>query len=293
MISVPARNTDRSSPTLGIYRCSPDVSKAGSSCGFVTGTISPRGRAFDTIRLMSMPSPMPSDPRQRRLPARMRRWSVVQWIILINVVLYVADELGRRRLMAFGAFSMHEVRSFQVWRMVFSLFLHWDRMHILVNMLFLWYFGPPMEARLGRLKFIVFYFLCGLSGELSYIVLARLHVLDVTVYTRLAGASAAVLGVMVGLAWLEPHRRVNLLLIPTAIPIRVMVAVFLGLALLTILSFGTNAGGEAAHLGGFFAGYLLARFPRVLGAFDPPKKPSRFWRPGDPSRPFLRDDFKP
>ena len=48
------------------------------------------------------------------------------------------------------------------------MFLHADIVHILGNMIFLWVFGDNVEEALGRLRFLVFYLLCGVVGGLAF-----------------------------------------------------------------------------------------------------------------------------
>ena len=76
--------------------------------------------------------------------------------------------------------------------------------------------------------------------------------------------------------------------------------IFVGLAVLTIWDRGPNAGGEAAHLGGAVAGFVLIRNERLLhwisrvrfGAGRRGRRGQRFWRPGDPAENFFRRDVR-
>jgi hypothetical protein len=58
-----------------------------------------------------------------------------------------------------------------LWQPLFvSLFLHGGLLHLGFNMLFLWVFGPGLEERLGKWKFLMFYFGCGLVASLAHII---------------------------------------------------------------------------------------------------------------------------
>ena len=48
------------------------------------------------------------------------------------------------------------------------MFLHSDMVHILGNMIFLWVFGDNVEEAMGRLRFLIFYLLCGIVGALAF-----------------------------------------------------------------------------------------------------------------------------
>jgi membrane associated rhomboid family serine protease len=151
--------------------------------------------------------------------------------------------------------------------------LHGDWLHFLGNMLFLWIFGDNVEDRLGHLRYVVFYLLCGAAAVAAHVYMNPAS----TVPT--IGASGAIAGVMGAYFVLYPHSRV-LALVPLFIIweiVEVPAILFLGLWFLmqfvlgvgsTALRTGTEAGGVAfwAHVAGFLAGMAAVL---VL------KKPSR------------------
>ena len=89
--------------------------------------------------------------------------------------------------------------------LLFSLFMHGSWLHLLGNMLFLWIFGNNIEDRLGRIKFVFFYLLCGIAASLTHV----LFNLDSLV--PVIGASGAVSGVMGAYLALFPTARVRTL----------------------------------------------------------------------------------
>ncbi|MBN2269173.1 MAG: rhomboid family intramembrane serine protease [Sedimentisphaerales bacterium] len=145
-------------------------------------------------------------------------------------------------------------RALQVWRLVTYQFIHWGLWHILVNMLGLYFLGPVLERHWGTKRFTIFYLSCGAVGGLFYMLLVAVGFLKAG---PMAGASGAVLGLLAACAILFPQFIVFLLFIP--IPIRVAAVIVIFIATATILARGANAGGEAAHLAGIFAGgaYVL------------------------------------
>jgi hypothetical protein len=87
-------------------------------------------------------------------------------------------------------------------------------------------------------------------------------------YLPLIGASAGVYGVILAAAWLRPDEDI-LLLFVFPVPLRYFALAIIGIAILTLIQNGNNAGGEAAHLGGAIAGWWIAQRPHLLDDFFP------------------------
>jgi len=218
----------------------------------------------------------PADPTFRG----MHPLSITTWLIIINVVCYLLDCATTRRLIfpdglqilsepfyEWGAFTAETaVFHLQVWRFISFQFLHASLIHLGFNMLALFFFGPLMESYLGRWRFLAFYLLCGIAGPMSYLLIYALHVGAAARNAGLIGASAGVFGVLVASAQVLPDATV---LIYGVIPakLRTVAWVLLGIAIYTVFTNGTNAGGEAAHLGGAALGYLLIKNERWLDIF--------------------------
>jgi rhomboid family protein len=142
-----------------------------------------------------------------------------------------------------------------------SMFLHGGLLHILGNMLFLWVFGASVEDRLGHLRYLMFYFICGIGAGMANIVVNW----GSTVPS--IGASGAISGVMGAYIILFPRSRI-LMLIPLIIfffTVRIPAVLVLGywfliqfFSGLSTLSQATQ-GGVAwwAHIGGFLLGAFL------------------------------------
>jgi rhomboid family protein len=226
--------------------------------------------------------------------APLKFYSVTQSLIALNIAIYAIDALTSHKLDPPLAFTINDaLRHFQLWRFLTFQFLHAGPGHLFYNMTALYYFGPILEARLQRRPFLVLYLLSGLAGAGLYLLLWRLNLLHVDADQMLVGASAGVFGVMAAAATLEPRRTMTLPLPPVTFRLTTLVLIFLAIALIVVVTSGPNVGGQAAHLGGLAAGFLLARnvpwFKRISAGRT---RAQRFWRPGDPNTNFFKEEFR-
>lgn len=218
-------------------------------------------------------------------------WSVTTWIIVVNIAVYILSFLLSPWVVNAGALTLDTAYGrLEVWRLITFQFLHSQQgiLHILFNMYGLWLFGPVVEDYLGRKKYLAFYLTCGLFGGLLFIVLNFLGyviktpipgLLDISPSTRLVGASAGVFGVIVACAKVTPDNELMLFFLPVTIKMKTLAYAYVGIALFSLLIGTNNAGGEAAHVGGAIAGFILIRkshlltdFFDVLGDSREPKK---------------------
>jgi membrane associated rhomboid family serine protease len=151
----------------------------------------------------------------------------------------------------------------QTSHLITSMFLHGSWMHLIGNMWFLWIFGNNVEDSMGRLRFIVFYLLCGLAAAFAQIVANPSSAIP------MVGASGAISGVMGGYLLLYPRVRVFAILplgfffTTIAVPAWVMLGYWFVIQFVSgLVSFGSDQGGVAfwAHIGGFVAGVVLIKF---------------------------------
>ncbi|MDP9174225.1 MAG: rhomboid family intramembrane serine protease [Planctomycetota bacterium] len=226
-----------------------------------------------------------------RGPGSWRYWSATQWLIVINIAIFVLDLLTQGRIFTeWGCFQVREaVWRLQLWRFITFQFLHANTSHLLFNMIALYFFGPFVEGLLGKTRYVCFYLLCGCAGAAMLIVLSIFGIAYVSQFTILVGASAGILGIIAAAARISPDTIATLWLI---LPLRLvtLAAIFVGIALVTVLTSGPNAGGEAAHLGGAAVGYFLINPARRLRLRAKPR--TRFWRPGDPADHIIREEFR-
>jgi membrane associated rhomboid family serine protease len=203
-------------------------------------------------------------------------------LIAVNVVVFIYELMLGKGLDQF-VFQMGVVpaRVLQVGLPAYptlftSMFMHGSWMHLLGNMLYLWIFGDNIEDFLGKIRYIVFYLVCGLIASFSHILTQPGSQIPSI------GASGAIAGVLGGYILLYPKARI-MTLVPLGYVMRIIklpaVAV-LGLWILLQIFSGVASlpgagerGGVAffAHIGGFVGGLVLVR---LFGGRRKPVRPA-------------------
>jgi len=204
-------------------------------------------------------------------------------IISICVLVFVAqlaaaDDLLRwafvpRHLVSPAAWSQYGAGTILL-SGITAMFIHGGLLHLVFNMLFLWVFGDNVEDRLGHGRYLVFYLACGIIATLAHSL--------VTLFAEvpMVGASGAIAGVMGAYFVLFKHATVRALvpifIIFTVVdlPAVLFIGIWFVFQLLSALFSGIGgATGIAftAHVGGFVAGYLMAR-PLVRRRRRPPPR---------------------
>ncbi|MCA9549209.1 MAG: rhomboid family intramembrane serine protease [Myxococcales bacterium] len=140
-----------------------------------------------------------------------------------------------------------------VWTLFTSGFLHGGIGHLLGNLYFLWVFGDNVEDTLGRGRFLTLYLVAMVAGALAHAAL------DPGSEVPMLGASGAIAGLMGAYVVLFPKVKVWLVLFF----IRFRLGVTWYLLVWVLMQLGMGLAGERAvawmaHLGGFFAGVILA-----------------------------------
>jgi membrane associated rhomboid family serine protease len=147
-----------------------------------------------------------------------------------------------------------------VWNYITFQFLHVDPMHLIFNMIGLYFLGMVLEKAWGRRRFVTFYFSCGVFAGICHVMV--IFAMGGKPETRLLGASGGVYGIVVACAILFPH--IRLILLFFLVPIRFAALLFLGVAVYYILRGGGGNVSHAAHLGGAAMAavwvWLLPRF---------------------------------
>lgn len=228
---------------------------------------------------------------------------VVKWLLIANIGIYFLDTFLKGTapdgpLRTFGVFTIQAaVFEFEIWKFVTFQFLHGSLGHVLFNSIGLFFFGPWIERWWGARKFVIFYLLCGAAGAVFFTLLALPGLLPgSTLQTGLVGASAGLYGILIGVALIAPDLRVALLLPPIELSMRQLAIALLVISIGSILlRFGGNIGGEAGHLGGAILGFILVRYPELLGhpgqrraSRPPPNSP----RPPPKLRPRSNDEIQ-
>jgi membrane associated rhomboid family serine protease len=154
---------------------------------------------------------------------------------------------------------------FSFWQQAFSflsfMFLHGGFLHLLGNMWSLYIFGDNVEDRLGPVRYLFFYLLCGLASGLSHLLLN----LGSNVPT--IGASGAIAGVMGAYFLIQPNARILTLVPVLFIPLFIEIPAFVFLGVWFLLQFLSAAGSSGAtsgiawwaHIGGFVFGMIFLK----------------------------------
>ncbi|MFH0995257.1 MAG: rhomboid family intramembrane serine protease [Pseudomonadota bacterium] len=200
-------------------------------------------------------------------------------IIGLNVLVYLIQMAQGGRTEQFiyiyglvpARYSVPHIASyFSTVQQLFSLFsfmfLHGGFWHLLGNMWSLYIFGDNIEDRLGSLRYLLFYLLCGLTSGLSHLLLN----LNSNVPT--IGASGAIAGVMGAYFLLFPKSRILTLIPILFIPFFIEIPAYFFLGIWFLLQFLSaagsygSAGGIAwwAHIGGFISGMILLKLFHIL-----------------------------
>jgi len=180
-------------------------------------------------------------------------------------------------LQAYGHFSTAKgFFGLEVWRLVTFQFLHANFMHLFFNMFGLYIFGAMVEQYLGRRRYLAFYLVSGVFGGVAYLALNILGeglglrapgLLINDIHTPLVGASAGVFAVIVACAYIAPSAVVHLLFPPIPLRLKYFAYGYVAIAAISLLRGASNAGGDAAHLGGAIAGYFFIRNSHLLRDF--------------------------
>lgn len=219
------------------FQC-PECVRSGSGTGHAPTATQPRTIAGGTVA---------ADPRR-----------VTKILIGLNLAVFLVqmsmgdrftdrfDLIGRAYVPILG--SIEGVAEGQWYRMLTAMFLHGSYIHIMFNMLSLWWIGGPLEAALGRARYLTLYFVSGLAGSaLSYLLAAPNQ--------PSLGASGAIFGLFGATAVLM--RRLNYDLRP--------VIALLAINLVFTFNPAFNIAWQA-HIGGLVAGvvvgYAMVHAPR-------------------------------
>ena len=140
-----------------------------------------------------------------------------------------------------------------VWTLVTYMLIHEGLMHILFNMLWLYWIGSIFVEYAGGKRLVGVYLLGGLSGGLLYLIVAFLAPLYFY-NTFLLGASAGVMAVVIATAVLLPDYTINLLFFG---PVRLKYVALASFILTSVLDISQNTGGKIAHIGGALFGVFF------------------------------------
>jgi membrane associated rhomboid family serine protease len=199
-----------------------------------------------------------------------RKGSILTKLIYINLAVFVSVQLVQ---VVFFLFGLGDTRFIIEWLAVpagFSelltrpwtiftyMFLHEEFLHILFNILWLYWFGRIFLEYFDEKKMLGVYLLGGLAGAALYIISFNIFPAfsQVLPFSLALGASAAVLAIVISISVYVPNFTIYLLFLGP-VKLKYIAAFMIVLDVISIA--GTNAGGHIAHLGGALFGWLFIR----------------------------------
>lgn len=197
-------------------------------------------------------------------------------LISLNIFIFIHEEsLGQSVSSFINTYGLVPGRVFslssdiglseRVYPFFSSMFIHGDWIHIIGNMIFLYIFGSNVEIKMGHLKYLIFYILCGLAAALFH---ALTNLGSVVPMLGASGAISGVLGAYITYFPISRFRNpVPILFFKNIRYVPAAAIIFLWLVMqflngIETIDRSVNTGGVAfwAHIGGFAAGLILARF---------------------------------
>lgn len=202
------------------------------------------------------------------LRERFRLGNILTKLIYINVGVFLLVHLVGVLLTLFNAGDMPFMLYLELpsspatlltrpWTLVTYMFTHYDFLHILFNMLWLYWFGGLFlnffsERQLGGL-----YLLGGLAGAALFVLVYNIfpYFREVAAFSYLMGASASVMAIVFAISFYRKELEVNLFLLGR---IRLIYLALVVLAIDLLAMTSDNAGGHIAHIGGALLGIWFA-----------------------------------
>jgi rhomboid-like protein len=216
---------------------------------------------------------------------------VVKNLLIINFICFIPyivlsdDAYQRIIIYHVGAFYFNSP-FFKPWQVITYMFFHGGWMHILFNMLSLYFIGPILEYAIGAKRFFNLYFICGIGAIAfqwavqafevhaligSFVIPDSLQTVDPLVMQKLqaiydvpiVGASGAIFGVLVGFGMLYPDMELMMFFIPIPIKAKYFILFYVGLEIYSVISPGAGDNiAHLAHLGGALIGFIMIKIWR-------------------------------
>jgi membrane associated rhomboid family serine protease len=163
-------------------------------------------------------------------------WAIIALCVIVYVLQLLPGSTVTQDLLYYPPFTPTEP-----WRMVTALFVHSPSsfLHILLNMVSLYLFGPIVERLLGRVRYLALYLISGFGGSVAVLLIAP--------DTPVVGASGAIFGLLG--AFFVIARRLG----GNSTQVLIVIVINLGIGFLP----GTNIAWQA-HLGGLVTGAAVA-----------------------------------
>ena len=176
---------------------------------------------------------------------------------IIYVIFYLAgQEVGLQNWLSLPADFNQLMKA--PWTLFSYMFLHWGFLHILFNILWLYWMGRIFLMYFSENQLLGVYILGGIAGGLFFILAYNLFPVfsKVIVFSRLLGASASVIAIILAVATYVPNHVIHLIFIGQ---VKMKHLALFSIIIYIIGIASSNAGGNLAHLGGAVFGYIFAR----------------------------------
>jgi membrane associated rhomboid family serine protease len=188
-------------------------------------------------------------------------WSIVTWLLVINIAIYVVDLLLSSKLQDWFGLSLANLGSGMIWTPLTYQFVHSSPMHIIFNMIGLFFFGRNLLMIAGPKHVLRIYLLGGLFGG----ALQLLWSLLMSDGAHIVGASGSVLALLFAVVTLMPNQPHRLIFPPVTITPKLIAILIIGINCLTLLlsiaAPNPNQPETAvmAHFGGMLVGWLYVK----------------------------------
>lgn len=181
---------------------------------------------------------------------------VVKWLIIVNVAVFLAQSALDSQYSLTARLALWPINSpyFQPYQVFTHMFSHGSIGHIFFNMFALFMFGKTLENVWGPKRFLNFYLISGIGAAVVHLAVEYLQ----GGTAPAVGASGAVMGILVGFAYLFPNTELYILFIPFPVKAKwvvigyILIDLFGGFA-----SFSGDNIAHFAHLGGALTGFIL------------------------------------
>ena len=182
----------------------------------------------------------------------LKNWKEIPFVsailVAINVIIFIICTFTGDLLYNMGELGIENILFRKEYgRVIYALFLHGDINHIFNNMIILFFLGAMIEKEVGHIRYVLFYFLSGIGGN----IVSLLWKLITCNPVSSIGASGAVFGldgVLLAMVLFSGRKMQNVT--PTRVLLMIVYSLYSGFA-------GNNID-NAAHLGGLVTGFLLA-----------------------------------
>ncbi|MHA1235192.1 MAG: rhomboid family intramembrane serine protease [Promethearchaeota archaeon] len=181
--------------------------------------------------------------------ANIKNARITIFLITVNTLLFLTFSNGYDDIFyLFVQINSKVVYDLELWRLITSMFLHRDFLHLVSNMFFLLIFGSYIEFSFSKVEFVLIYFISGFLGSLFSVFFLPLNAISL-------GASGAIFGLLGAVLSMFIFDRNN--------PLIILGLIYAFYFVITSFRPGVN---YFAHIfglsGGFVIGYLLKRNKR-------------------------------